>query len=476
MSNVYLTRLIIQTISPMAIYSGNRDTGFDNQLARDANGLPYLPGTSIAGVWRRLVRECYNSATDKKWFGGVEQNDHSSRLSIANGFVHDSRNKPVVGLKTQANLQQDPLLALLKQDRPMHRERVRINDRGVASDRAKFDQLLIPTGVRFCIDISFNDEQMTEADLTKWNTILSCWLHRRFALGTSTRNGLGQFKVIGCLQKKINLQNNPQAAQQLVDFAAYKTIPDKCSLQAHTYTPLAVLPLKALDNWRCGSGIELLGQHKPENTVSLITYSERAVEWQNDTAVLDKPPKAILCGSSIKGILAHRVAFHFHKRKGIWAEDMADSAHSEWQTRPHELSALFGFADDSTGGDHANNLAGKLYVDDCEISFNKTTIRHHNSIDRFTGGVRKGALYSEELLYQPEFTLTLWISPNTVLSPELKLALNDTFNDIQLGLLPMGAGSGRGTSLVMQHLEKKSTVNLDSIADHSILAKESCDA
>ena len=96
-------------------------------------------------------------------------------------------------------------------------------------------------------------------------------------------------------------------------------------------------------------------------------------------------------------------------------------------------------------------------VDDCELSDYKTTLRYHNAIDRFTGGVRKGALYSEELLYQPKFTVKIWLTrlPTQPSTDEEKVTWNnvinafkDTVRDIELGLLPMGAGSGRGSSLV----------------------------
>ena len=55
MNLIQQTRLVIETQTPMAINSGLREVGFDSQLARDANGLPYIPGTSIAGVWRNLA-------------------------------------------------------------------------------------------------------------------------------------------------------------------------------------------------------------------------------------------------------------------------------------------------------------------------------------------------------------------------------------------------------------------------------------
>jgi CRISPR/Cas system CMR subunit Cmr4 (Cas7 group RAMP superfamily) len=479
MGKVYLTRLIIETQSPMAINTGNREVGFDSQLARDANNLPYIPATSIAGVWKHLAKESFNKENLNKqsidnWFGYAGNKSQSSTLTISSGILHNSKNKPVQGLLTPEEINQDTLLSMLVQARPHHRERVSINDRGVAKNTGKFDQILLPAGIRFCIDIKFYDDKLSSDAITQeWQALLNCWQNPLFGLGASTRNGLGKIKVVGSNVEIINLNDASGAVKKMISHALLENIPSKNNINFVAEQQLfAQLPLKALDNWRAGAGSQLLGKYNKggaDKSVSMITYSEPKVEWANVSgkshATLSAP-KPVLCGSSIKGILAHRIAFHWRRheallgKESMWAEDMETATHKQWETRPEGLKALLGFADEN---DHDNSLAGSLYVDDCAISFNDTTIRHHNSIDRFTGGVRKGALYSEELLYQPEFTLSLNIKNATVLSPSLKQALSDTLEDLKLGLLPMGAGSGRGTSLVMANPEKPWLVNLDKI-------------
>ncbi len=100
-------------------------------------------------------------------------------------------------------------------------------------------------------------------------------------------------------------------------------------------------------------------------------------------------------------------------------------------------------------------------------------IRQHNSIDRFTGGVRQGgALFNEQLLYQPEFTLKLWVTPDNAVSSALSQAILDTLDDLKHGLLPLGAGSGRGASLVEHHVKhpwlvNESTLNVVAVAEET---------
>ena len=451
MSTLYLTRLVIETQAPMAINSGGRETGFDSQLARDANGLPYIPGTSIAGVWRSLAKA--QGLDIDCWFGITEKR---SILMISDGIVHDSNNQPVMGLRSEQQINQDKLLALLYQHRPHHRERVRINDRGVAADAAKFDQLLLPAGVRFSIDIQWRDDDMAADKLAQWQTLLQCWFNRLFALGATTRNGLGRIKVIASAQQQLNLTANPQAATTLRNFMLKQTLPITLDIEAPPLAkPFVTMPLQAMDNWRCGSGTALLDQDNAGQTVAMISYSEKAVNWEENQAKVDEPAKPILCGSSIKGILAHRVAFHYRRLNGEWAAQMADSSHGEWQAMPEALRQLFGYADPV---EQNNSLAGRLIVDDCAIVFDKAVLRQHTSIDRFTGGVRQGALFNEELLYQPRFELKLWLVANTVLDDKVKAALVYTLEDLAAGLLPFGAGSGRGTSLVSLPADRQWTM------------------
>ena len=68
MTKMFLNRYIIETTSPMAINSGRRETGFDTQLARDANDLPYIPATSFTGVWRHLTQSLLGEKQVKQWF------------------------------------------------------------------------------------------------------------------------------------------------------------------------------------------------------------------------------------------------------------------------------------------------------------------------------------------------------------------------------------------------------------------------
>jgi CRISPR/Cas system CSM-associated protein Csm3 (group 7 of RAMP superfamily) len=477
-NNINVLKLVLETASPMAIHTGNREVGFDNQLVRDVNGLPLIPATAFAGVWRHLAADAFanwstidqTSMSLDSWFGKTDGDySQSSKLTISNGVMLDSQHQVIKPYTSKSKLEKDALLSICLHERPLHRERVAINDRGVALDGAKFDQVLLPKGVRFSLTVKW---PATDVHMDEQTLLLSLLNDKRFALGASTRNGLGQLNVVYSELVEIDLSKGAEAGKKL-----QTTLSKPCHQQNELAKPcyqnntnqlLARLPLKALDNWRCGSGTQLLGKQPESGSVGIISYSERTIMWKNNHGTITEG-HPVLCGSSIKGMLAHRIAFHYRKHAKKWAHTMENEEHQAWQARPDELSDLLGFID----GDTKTAQAGRLIVLDSTVKHEHTVIRTHNSIDRFTGGVRDGALYSEELLYQPSFELTLFLTPGKPLSPELNSAFLDTINDIKFGLLPIGAGAGRGVSIVMPDGTKTWQVNESLLSIQSNLGGES---
>ncbi|WP_418641477.1 RAMP superfamily CRISPR-associated protein [Vibrio chaetopteri] len=451
MSYIYINHLVLEAQSPIAIYTGDREAGFDNQILRDVNGLPYLAATSIAGVWRHLYQSVLPNGNNKQpnvWFG---DQTGKSKLSISSGYLLDSRHKQVKGLWTKNDIDQDPLLSLLAQTRPLHRERVSLNDRGVANDKAKFDQILLPKGMRFCVTVQWQGEE--EAELNEFQTLLNLLESDAFAIGTSTSNGLGQLSVVGNNANLIALANNPSAGQELA--ATRALTQPKANHKASATAPFAQLSLRATGTWRFGQGAHYLSNEAQLASADILTYSEQNITWQNQQASIG-PSQPVLPGSAIKGVLAHRFAFHHRRLNQQWAEQLGEASHQEWSTRPDAANQLFGEANESDG----TGRVGKLIFHDASIDDCPKVVRHHNRIDRFTGGVLKGALFSEELLEKPRFTIRISLRPKAEFNEQEKQALQATFDDLELGLLPLGASTGRGHSLTQR--EGNWTINWEA--------------
>jgi hypothetical protein len=88
--------------------------------------------------------------------------------------------------------------------------------------------------------------------------------------------------------------------------------------------------------------------------------------------------------------------------------------------------------------------AGCVILDDVWLDDQAGWIMPHNSIDRFTGGVRQGFLFSEELAEGGQASLHLAIVRGPKLGKETVEALRLALSDLVEGRLAIGAGGGKG--------------------------------
>lgn len=481
MSKLILSRFVIETKSPLALCSGDRDAGFDTSLAKDWNGLPYIPATSLAGVLSSVATDYYKDlvkTVDSKsvsfvdyWFGSTRDNDHASRLIFSDGLVVDDNSELSFGIRNLDNLS---FLRKLKFNIE-NRERCRINQRGVSMDKGKFDNQILPTGVRFTFDIiSRTNSEITDDEkyIEEFNSIIALINTQSFRLGGNTKTGLGEVKVIGFEQKVIDLaKEKTAAATKIRDFMSnIKKLPKDASnfpKSDESKSPLiklATLNMKAIDSWSIGSGVVAINKEKAENAKKFC-YTEPFISWNAQSGkVIDDPDNRniVICGTMLKGIIAHRTEFHYRKLTNSFAENMTIDNLSaeerktvEIKTVSSDLRELLGYIDDdtnksastkkSTNGKSSALIVKETCLGTVKANQNNVVVRTHNKIDKFTSKTMSGALFSEERLYHPSMTFEIFIRKDRfeMCSKNALKALYYTLCDIKEGFLPIASGSSR---------------------------------
>ncbi|MBF0332965.1 MAG: hypothetical protein HQL40_04855 [Alphaproteobacteria bacterium] len=456
-------RLVLETTAPLSIASGRADPRFDVMLARDANGLPFLPGTALAGVLRGLAaatgeddtrvedlfgREARRAAARPTEPAGLE----ASRLQVSHGLIHDWRDRPVE--ETLASFDpNDAILALAAQVQPDRRDNVRLSHRGVVDGRGKFERAILPPGYRFTTELTLwsPDPDGAAVDIALLRRLI---VHPAFRLGGATRRGCGAMKPVQAWTATWDLRE----PEGLLDHARHDrrlaAIPPKDG-------PLAAIELAASaagdcltvnlaltpeDFWRVGQGDEPLVA-RAGRTPDLLQVTGRRVVWKGHDAVLTRD--IVLPATTIKGALAHRVAFHFNRLNGRFVDQKGGVADDN-----PAVEALFGHVHQREGSavDAPENeaRAGRVLFDDARLSCDKIgpMVGHmtHNSIDRFTGGVREGALYEEELIFdQPvQLIMTVMRPQDPALEGTIRQALVRALDDLLGGRLGLGAGVNKG--------------------------------
>lgn len=444
--NRYIARITVEALTPLIIGGDDLLYDQDNPIDKDFNNLPYIPGTAIAGFLR--------SKFHKDDFFGDDKHKNSDKPKGSNIIVSDA-----YLLNYQQKVYQTPVpISVIKKDELLKhyihlplRQHTKINHLGATdTDKgSKFDQEFVYKGSRFKFEI--NLETKDDAN-TFWEQLLKKLLENSMYLGSGKYNNFGELKVV-----EINAKS--------FDFIKLKELDDYLNISTNLNYDKGLIKLELqepdkqeqikikLDGsnsfFHFGSGLA-------DDEVDDTNYKEKVIEgWKNN-----KPAPVdnfVIPGTSIKGALAHRTAFHYNSlnqntieslsKKTLVSENTKQELSTiiqkelpnDKETLEKELkqaknylakleeptlnideiyknhlaenneavATLFGTAKNTK--ENKEGQKGKLIIKDIYLDENKTPqiIFMHNKIDRFTQGTIDAALFGEKTLQLNEVHLII---------------------------------------------------------------------
>jgi len=433
----FLARIIVEAKSPLNIGSGNKGIKSDSLVLRDINGLPFIPGTTIAGLLRHTLGKDEETNMGSPKMG--------SPLIITEAKILDNDSTVLDGILSQEKLN-SLFLSSLRQ-LPI-RQHAKIGHRGATIKGGKFDEEIVLKGTRFCFEMEMLSD---EEDDTKFKELIETFNTDTFRIGSGSRSGFGEIEVVdGQYQyKKINLKNSEQKDWYLKkssslseDWKDAETI-DLKKPKTEGWTTYEI-KLNPVDFMLFGSGF---GNDKADMTF----VRESFVDWSTQPAIIKDRERVILIpASSVKGALSHRLSFHYNKWKERFADTLPEGKKIEdYVGKNNEaVKAIFGSeGEKGSDGKMQNKQRGNVLMSDIiqEAEVSPKTL-NHVSIDRFTGGAIDGALFSEETLYAKgqSFELKLIVNNNAFEDKYVKTAFEDSLKDLCSGMLPLGGGVNRG--------------------------------
>ena len=457
MKNTYkyrlLSRITLEALSPLVIGSGNKNIKTDSVVAKDVNELPYIPATTLAG----LIRHSLPEEEQRKWMGfQTKEESYGSQLILSEAKILSEDGKPIDGLSNK----EDAVKQLCYQ-LPI-RQHVRINHQGVAEKNGKFDEEIVPKGMRFCFEMELMSE---EDDNEIMDKILSTIQSNGFRIGSGSRSGFGQISIVSILHRKLNLSIPEDLKLYLSKSSSLENIwegfePYTLAENTNTDYISYELTLQPTDFMFFGAGF---GDEHSDMTF----VREPVIQWNNDgrASIIEKEKVILIPGSSVKGALAHRTAYHYNKLKDCFANGKSAEELQEHVGKKNEaVELLFGSEGENKG---KNKKRGNILISDIiqtQTEELEKKVLNHVKIDRFTGGAVPGALFSEEVLYSPKtfFTLKLLLykaaitegKENKENKEDILKAFEAALTDLCKGYLPLGGGVNRGNGTFKGILKK----------------------
>lgn len=440
---LHIARVVVEAATPLAVGCGGTNILTDSPVARDCNGLPYLPATSLAGVIRHAIGK-----NDKRWysiFGYQESNGGSgSRLMFTDGVLVGREGKALDGL--QAIDWNDDFYAAFR-DLSI-RDHVRIDHRGVSADAGKFDEEVVYKGCRFVFEMTLVSDDAQDGQY--FGQVLQTLSDVTFRVGSGTRRGRGHLTVKDSQEVSLDLHcvddleayigKSANLAQEWSHFAPRKHDSPTASDAWVNYT----LQLEPLDFFLFGSG-------KGDDEADKTSLADKAIVWTDGHPSLTDH-KMLIPATSVKGAIAHRTAYHYNRRKGLFVGKIND----EERRHNKAVESIFGHAGIDKNG---RATRGNLMIDDVytDIKSDDTMLSYHIKNDYFTGGVIDGALFQEKSANGRgrHIDIAILVARAALADDEVCQAFEQSLRDVCQGLLPLGGASGRGNGMFTGKLLKE---------------------
>jgi len=408
----YVAHVTIKTTAPLKIGSSEVDFIIDMPVLRDWNGLPFVPGTSIAGMLRALLDE----SEGKDIFGYEEKKSNEgmgSRVKFSSALLVDDEDR----VHEELLLERNEFLQLFE-ELPI-REHTAIDERGVVKDKSKFDEEVLYKGAKFRFSFECDEKE-------HFGTILDLLKSEWAMLGGKTTNGYGAFEIERIEWEEMDDMRYSEYVPSLN--ARLKETKDLSKAHQPTYE----LRLKPDMFFMFGSGLMDEDADHAYVTEPVIDYEKGALSED----------KILIPATSVKGALYHRTLFYYNQAQGKYSDGEFDK----------ELPELFG----AKKGD-AKEGKGKLYFSDCYLEQGEEKIFDHVKIDRFTGGAYEGALFQEKVVQVPEFSIKIRLKEKV--DKKMIDAFEKALYDVANGMLPLGGGVMKGHGIfsgeVIKHGEKR---------------------
>lgn len=428
----FLARVVLEAETPLAIGSGNKDITSDSAIAKDINNLPYIPATTIAGILRSLI-------SDDSFFGSsaIVQNE-GSKIIFSDGKIINSKGEVIDGLNMTAI--DDELLKNYIY-LPI-RQHVRINDKGTHEQLGKFDQELVYMGTRFCFEIEMVGR---EGDDSAFEHIISELGNTQFRVGSGTRNGFGKVKCVSILKKTLNLRNNDELYSYLNKPSSLTKSDFWTNCELFSLNPTEEdnmdrysLSIKPSDFFIFSSGFG-------DQDADMTPVKTSIVIWDGCKGKI-KHNLILIPGTSVKGALSHRTAYHFNKLSKFFVGDDNAKVGNENEA----IRQLFGYNENGKPVKRGNVIISDIISN---LVYNEKIIKH-TAIDRFTGGTIDGALYDEKTIYGDNLSFETTIYVSKGIDDKIIKSFELALKDLCTGLLPLGGGVNRGNGIFTGIIKK----------------------
>ena len=371
-------RIIFKNVSALSLGNGNNNNS-DKDLMVNSFGEPYIPATSLAGVYRSLLSD---NVADK-YFGyikKVNEDNHEAEMSDSQLLVYDAElyeGNPVVTI----------------------RDGVKLDEFKTAIDGSKYDYEILEPGCSF---ITYVEQNKFSDSENIFDAIINYMRNGNFLVGAKTSRGMGSIEIIDVKVKEFEMTR--ESLEKWLDFDMFN--------DNHWNDGLTEISDASLDDNYLSISINL----KQDSMLSIKEYrtdiSGKTESMPDQQQMTYRNGKAVISGTSWNGMFLHAL-----RKYGC-----------------NDTDNLFGNTETKS----------KIYFSESIVENAKFKIVSRNSIDRFSGGTKDKALFTEKSCYGGNTVLTIRLPEYTGKYVKEYDGLCMALADLSEGILALGGETSIG--------------------------------
>lgn len=365
----------------------------DKDIIRNSRGEPYIPGTTLAGIYRTFFED------PDEYFGSL-QSGKSSEIITYDACLNTENPKITT------------------------RDCVGLDQYKTGIPGAKFDFEILEPGAGFVTYLERNEYSQkpnpkgqeykeTGRIQNAADIIAAAWKNKRIIIGAKGSRGLGQVTDIRIHIREFDF-DQPSDIDDWISFDLYSN--DGWSREWE-------LPETDIQKRECGTHLAVSLIQKSPLTIRTYTtdIGDHVPDYKQAAYIRNGKEIPVIPGTSWAG------AFRHHMGKMI--------------RNPQLLQKLFGSKSENNGQMAGKKSAVMFCESEIRNAESKTVTR--NAIDRFSGGTVDGALFTEKSCMGGNTLLEIRINEEHIEEECIK-ALAASIVDLDLGFLALGGETSVG--------------------------------
>lgn len=325
--------------SPLCVSNGD-DEVTDRDVIKDAQGRPFIPGSSLTGAMRGYLQK----ASDENCIFGYEKYQETGKMSSV--YVSDFTFLEAPDIKI--------------------RDGVGLSSKKVAMTGRKFDMEVLDTGVSgfFYLEMVIRAKDQEKDMENQIQQVLAGWKKEDIRLGAKKTRGYGKIKITAVRKRVFEAANILEYADvyqyEKKDKVFHEdSILDKITVEDDFKYITLTLPLTL-----CGG-------------ISIRQYGVK--KGEPDFVHITAAGKPVIPGTSAAGAIRHRM------EEMLQQLELGEAS----KAKDEIIDGIFGFVKEEKA------QKSSIIFEECVLEGAKAFTGVRNGVSRFESGTKKGALFKE---------------------------------------------------------------------------------